>query len=1040
MATFIPEVQANLPEVKLYTPPFEMIANFLDVKQQRYDAAATQLGSYYSQLQKLPLTLTDNIERRDQFIKDAEAQVKKLAEVDLSLPENYRAARNIFNPLLEDEDIITDMTFTLNQQALVQANQRFKNSPDEEDRKRYNPNNDAYAALKRQEFINASPELRKQMAQQSGGFVNNVNIFEIAEQIAKDNGLKMEWTSDAMTKDGRVPQVIFTGTNGERVVGYAYNKLMNRIGNDPFVKEYYNQQGYIAVQSELQELIPQVGYEQAIAQVSSKYQSLNSKPGEEAEKLEQAENDKYVAQSVVETHESKITKVGIIPGSKEHVSYVSSIENFGNANEETSNLVKKSYTTSVGQAQSLSDLYKIASDATFKVDLKNAAIDLAMSKSSRKLIENPLFLTGLKLRNTLAKEMEAAAAAGTVEGSGGLSFAERMRRATSSETSNIELAKGENAIEAISNVLASDAAELISGPNGMFGKAVKQYVANGGKFSGVDGGNLAATKIINEIQTLIKEGDLATASNKISNYLEVMKAGVDNGTITGQAALTIKELQQLQENQTEKYESFRQSLVDIIPAFIDQESTLEDGYFKNSPESAMILRYLIDEIGGVRNKKEFTQALQVALDNGELPQEAIDFVSQKAAKIGSLEAIEKRAQATFVQDIRSGIKPPAGMTYDKDTDRINVLLPNGDRKEMAVESAWNSLNNTPARDRYIKRTKEFYQTNPEAFQMETGPKVGYHMNKIYEDLYGRLSRLYDQAGNYSPLNTGVNAIDNGSYAVERLATTTLISPTNKNNSAKLANEQVFELAQAAITSDQAMIYSGTIKQNTLGIEEVSGKMRKRGIDKDGNKAYELYNQFMEDYAQEEGNEKKDGSTSARGTLRTISNLKIGNERFTAIQITPERDWIASNTSSTDDGKVGKLDKTTPTDLTILIPQEIVSSSPLNLPSTADEALYDRVINSGLDLTIPNLSEGSIMINDAGLIEIDVQIKEFNSEKGVYETKPYPKNGTLENNVAAFTYQNDQLSNYISLTALVNEEAIAEYNQNNGGVNDPDKLK
>jgi len=1044
MATFIPEVQANLPEVKLYTPPFELISNFLDVKQEKYNAAALQIGGIRAQLAALPLTLEENIQRRDQFMNDADAQVKKLAEVDLSLPENYQAARDIFNPLLKDEDIMTDMTFTINQQALVAANQRFKNSSEEEDRKRYNPNNDAFVALKRQEFINSDPQRRKELAGQRSQFVNNVNIFEIAQEIAKENGLSIEWTSNPTTKGGAVPQVIFKGKNGEPVIGHAYNKLMGILGNNPYVKEYYNQLGYINVQSELQTLIPQMGYDAAVQQVAARYQSLDQSPGENAERLAEAESNKYVAASVVATAEDKISKSGVIPGSKQHLEYVQSVNNLAGATEEVSNIVAKSYGTSIGQAQSLQELYRIAADLSFKIDLQNASIDMAMSNSSRELIQNPLFLTGLKLREARAKEYAAySKGAGTSDGaSGGGSYQER-RAALTGNTSVAETPEGDNKIEAVLDVLGKDADELLIGDQSLFAQAIEAYVSAGGKFEGIGGGNVA-TKVLTEINNLVEAGNKEGALARMSDYMAIMKTSIDNGVITGPAAVKYNELVQVKTELDNRYTRFRESLSAIVPAFVDQEAFREDGMFAGNPEVAEILNYIVDENGVVRDKKEYKDALQEAVNNGELSDITVQWLSQGATLTATDDVINKKAAEIFSAGIKDGTIKVSGLKYDEATGKTMILQRDGKWYEYSGPTGYDRGMNSPTRiasQQAYKLAEQYYTQNPDELYDQAGQRVGMKVMDIYDDMYFSFSRLYDQAGNYSPVNAGVTQIDNGSYAVERLSTTKLITPTGDIDYRR-GVEGMMLMAEGAVVNSQAYMYSGTIRDVIGGREKVTPGMKENGaVIQDGevSDAYTFWNAFQEDYGQEVSNEKKDGSTSARGRLTTINNINIGGERFTAIELTPEQDWVANNFTNTDGGAAGKLDSEIRS-VTVLIPQSVAASQ-MNLPSTADEVLYSSVLNEGYEMNIPNVADGGIRLNSKGQLEFDVYYQEFNPETGKYTRKPYPNNGVLQNNTLPnFVSYYDDVINMINIVSAYNQAAVTQYNQENGGVNDPDALK
>jgi hypothetical protein len=93
------------------------------------------------------------------------------------------------------------------------------------------------------------------------------------------------------------------------------------------------------------------------------------------------------------------------------------------------------------------------------------------------------------------------------------------------------------------------------------------------------------------------------------------------------------------------------------------------------------------------------------------------------------------------------------------------------------------------------------------------------------------------------------------------------------------------------------------------------------------------------------------------------------------------------------------------------------------------------------MNIPNVADGGIRLNSKGQLEFDVYYQEFNPETGKYNRKPYPNNGVLQNNTLPnFVSYYDDVINMINIVSAYNQAAVTQYNQENGGVNDPDALK
>ena len=390
MATFIPGVGDITPQVEYFRPNLELMTGFLETKQGQFNAARTELNSVYNELKNLDLTLDENKSRREEFFKSADQQLKKLANVDLSLPENISAAKRIFNPLVEDAEMVEDLMFTGKLKNIVSTGEKFKNSSIAEDRKRYNPFTSQYAALKQQEYINASASGRKLIASSNMGYASNVNLMEKATALAKEMDLNV--TIDSVTGGYRV-----TNKNGALVLPHLQEAFTSAFSNDPEVADYYRQKSYITVQNQIQSLAPQIGYDAAVQEVGLSLQAsgqlLFAQSQEEVSKVKSV----LVAQQ--QRIENKIKSEGIVEGSKEHRDYLEVLKNIESATEAQESISTRS--ASVNNIASTEDLYNLAYQLDLASDISNASEVLAQRDSEQTITEDKFALEQVKQNNRI---------------------------------------------------------------------------------------------------------------------------------------------------------------------------------------------------------------------------------------------------------------------------------------------------------------------------------------------------------------------------------------------------------------------------------------------------------------------------------------------------------------------------------------------------------------------------------------------------------------------------------------------------------------
>lgn len=410
MATFIPGVGDVTPQVEYFKPNLELMAGFLETKQGQFNAARDELNSVYTTLKSLDLTLDENKQRREQFFNTADQELKKLANVDLSLPQNISAAKRLFNPLVEDAAMNEDLLFTAKIKNVVTTAEKFRNSSNEEDRKRYNPLTAQYAALKQQEYINASPEARTVVANSGIRYASNVNLMERATALANEMDLNV--SIDSVTGGYRV-----TNKNGQLVVPHLQEAFTQAFMSDPEVTEYYKQKAYVDIQTQVSNLASQMGYDGAVQFVSEDLQMRSEVLFAENAEQAKAAKEKLAAKRAI--LENKIETEGVVEGSEAHREYLDVLRNLELAQQAEEAAISR-VGNSVQQLQSLEDLYNLSYQLDLTQGISSAAQTLAMKDAEQSIKADEYALEQFKQNNRMNIEILKGQIKSAIEGGGGV--------------------------------------------------------------------------------------------------------------------------------------------------------------------------------------------------------------------------------------------------------------------------------------------------------------------------------------------------------------------------------------------------------------------------------------------------------------------------------------------------------------------------------------------------------------------------------------------------------------------------------------------
>lgn len=237
MAIYVPDVADYIPQIQPYQPNFNFYAGALQMKQDQYDTNYKKLSSVYGTLLNSPMLRDGNIARRDQFFKDADTQIKKIAGLDLSRAENVDSAMAIFKPFYEDKAIIKDMTWTKQYQNEMTRAENFRNCVDPKKcGGQYWDGGVKALNYKAQDFRDATDD--EALVFDSPKFTPFINITAEAAQATKDAGFNIQVDT---LKGG----YIVTTKNGQLLEQPLHDYFMGLFGSDPAVVEMFKTQAYI---------------------------------------------------------------------------------------------------------------------------------------------------------------------------------------------------------------------------------------------------------------------------------------------------------------------------------------------------------------------------------------------------------------------------------------------------------------------------------------------------------------------------------------------------------------------------------------------------------------------------------------------------------------------------------------------------------------------------------------------------------------------------------------------------------------------------
>ena len=234
MATYINGVTDYLPQIQPFKPDLNFYNAVLQTKENQYEQGYQKISRLYGTLLNSPMLRESDIKKRDEFFKQIQQEIQKVSMVDLSLEQNVNAARQIFQPLINDKNIISDMGYTKMYNQERERAESLRNCVDTDKRKC-----EGYWMPGVQNLEYWREDYQRTTDQEALKFttpryVPSVDMGSDFQKMMKDNKFKV--VNTGLSRDNRF---IIKQTNGEQMVTDLSNYLGMTMGKDPRVVDMY---------------------------------------------------------------------------------------------------------------------------------------------------------------------------------------------------------------------------------------------------------------------------------------------------------------------------------------------------------------------------------------------------------------------------------------------------------------------------------------------------------------------------------------------------------------------------------------------------------------------------------------------------------------------------------------------------------------------------------------------------------------------------------------------------------------------------------
>lgn len=386
MASYLPSGVDYIPQIQPFNPNLNFMQAALERKEAQYKEGYNKINGIYGSLLNSPMLGSVDNETRDKFFKDIETNIQKVSGMDLSLQENTDDAYKVFQPIIDDKNIMKNIAWTKNYQNEVSKGEaeRYNIDPEKGGDKYWDTGIQAlhYQA---EDFAKSADQHQAQNIE-APRYVPHNNTYKLALDHVKKEGFKT--IAEAIGKDG----FLHTYTNGDLLQGNLTNYLMGAFGSDPGAIDAANTEAYVTRKNSIKVGVPIYGSEEASEAhyLNNEVSSLNK----------QAKNNELAQDSVIKflTAQGNVIDKKIKDGSNDP----RLLESFVNTHNQLDNAISaKNQYSKMGSYVAHSNLLGSDKDIIRKrvdsakaydilgTELTKAARDYSQLTAEHKLTVNP---------------------------------------------------------------------------------------------------------------------------------------------------------------------------------------------------------------------------------------------------------------------------------------------------------------------------------------------------------------------------------------------------------------------------------------------------------------------------------------------------------------------------------------------------------------------------------------------------------------------------------------------------------------------------
>ena len=312
MASYIPNITDVFPEPVLYSPDFNRVERMLQQREGMYKQGAQRVKNLYESVFNSNMLRSDNIQRRDAYLKAIDEGLKTVSALDLSLPQNQEIASKLFEPVTTDQSLVKDIQFTKQYQNEAAKAEQLRSSQDPATRKQYWDTGMKALQYQAEEFKNANSN--EALGMGSPTYTPNVDLFELSQKMYKEAGINI-------SQDSVNGGYIITQKNGDNAIPLTQSMVNMMFDQDPAIKSMIQTQAYVNRKDEIQARAPKYKGNTALAEQEYTNEIITNIASEQNAQLDIDTASLSILRANVEKWESTIKNKGIVPGSKDHEDY-----------------------------------------------------------------------------------------------------------------------------------------------------------------------------------------------------------------------------------------------------------------------------------------------------------------------------------------------------------------------------------------------------------------------------------------------------------------------------------------------------------------------------------------------------------------------------------------------------------------------------------------------------------------------------------------------------------------------------------------------